>query len=165
VTHLFSLISSFSFYFKSSVSKDKGPHHSSSCILVLPSSNNRQHFPMLSSFIMLSPHSLSTCLWIFARQTVLAFKNYITDRIFQVVGFSIFIFNDYNEWGKHISLYYTINMFPLTHRMTDILRKGTHLLCSSCAQSVFILWMHLMFHFQCLLSGVPSISARTSLLH
>ena len=73
--------------------------HSSPCILVLPSLNNRHHFLTLLLFIASSLYTFTICRWVFAGRKFVEFKNHIIDCTSRLEQFQIFafIFHNYSE--------------------------------------------------------------------
>lgn len=85
--------------------------------LFLPSLNNRHHFRTFPLFTAPLPHTSPFCPWISAGREFLVFESPITNRTWQVVGFSYFmvISDDCSAGEKlwHCSVQYT---FPPWHR-------------------------------------------------
>jgi hypothetical protein len=94
-------------------------------------------FPHIPICVPHSPYNSTIYLWISARLIFLAFKNHNS----QVVGFLIFMFNDYSEWRKYMTLYYAILAFPLINRWWF-----PHEVCTSSAQPLCLIGLTFWFH-------------------
>jgi hypothetical protein len=79
---------------------------------------NRHHFRTSPLFTAHSPYNSTICPWISAGREFLAFKNPVTNRISQIVGFSFFVLmsSDCSEGGNFMTLHYAIHMSTLTYR-------------------------------------------------
>lgn len=95
-------------------------------------------------FIAPLPCTSTFCLWIFARQTFLVFKNCVTDCTSQVAEF--LIFNNYGEWGgKKYDTVYAMDVFPLIYRRRLTFTGSAHVTCMATIHNYFWLTVHALY--------------------